>query len=278
MKTKKLRWVVYAILATILLIPNLVEGAEKVQCRLKFEKNKSYYIRITTDTQVTMEVTRQGTGKQEVLEHSVFAFGYEVDVDEIDAEGNAWIKVLYDQVSFSQKTPQTEVRYDSSKKYHKIALSAKGFAALVGQRFYLKITPQGRIEKINGLPAMRSYVKINLPGRVTEAQRTLMLEGMKEQLDEEAVKESFETFMAIYPDRVVDVNDSWEETIILSQSPAMVLEKTSKLKTRRNGIAFIDNAGFLFNGSKFTIFILDHQAPRQSQSGNLVKWQTDVVF
>ncbi len=240
MGNKKFKMVVSVFFVIVILIICPVDGAETNEYRLNLEKDKAYYIRIMIDKQTVIRPSStQSAGKKEFAEQQNFGFGYNVDVDEVDGEGNAWIKLEYDWVSLLQKSPQGEVRYNSSKTYRVLPKSARGFAALVGQRFFVKMTPQGRIEKINGLGLLRSHVKSRLPGSATEEQKDAMLKGMDSQLEQMATKEFFETLMAIYPEVAVGVGDSWSEKTSSIGGLPVVAERKFELKERKGGVAVI---------------------------------------
>jgi len=208
------------------------DAAEKTQYKLKFEKGQKYYLRMTTDQKVTQTLM----GQQQTVDQT-FGIGADFDINDVDTAGNAWARYTYRWVKFAQKTPMGEMVYDSSNKDAPVPPMAQGFAALLGEEFSLKMTPKGQVAELKDLEKMRSNIQKKFADGPT---RELMIRSMDRYTSEDAVKESTESVMAIYPDKPVGIGDSWSRTIVLSRSAAMILENTWTLKGRKDGVASIE--------------------------------------
>ena len=143
MESRKFRVVILALVVTVALVASWAEAAEKVQYRLKFKEGKKYYVQIVVDSNTTQ--TRAG---QEQTTERVSGFGYNFDVEEVDENGCAWIKCTYAWTSIKLKGPEKEIVYDSSKK-GEVPASATGLVALLGESFYLRMTPKSLFIKIS---------------------------------------------------------------------------------------------------------------------------------
>jgi hypothetical protein len=73
------------------------------------------------------------------------------DIEEADDAGFAWVKYVYRRVIMKAKSPELNFVFDSDANQLKIPVQAIPLRLAVGEGLYLRITPQGRIEKINGL-------------------------------------------------------------------------------------------------------------------------------
>jgi WD40 repeat protein len=205
---------------------------EKIQYQMRFEAGEKYYLRFITDQTISQTIT----GQEQNIEQTI-GLGYDFDVKNVEPNGNAWVSYTYRWAKFIQKGVGGQLTYDSSEKALTIPPMAQGFAALLDETFSMKITPQGRVEEVEGLQTVRNNIGKKIPeGPMKEA----MMMGLKQFINEEGIKEQTENSMAIYPEKPVGIGDSWRKTIALTQGTAITLENEFILKDRKNGISFIE--------------------------------------
>jgi len=216
---------------TVFMVISYAEAEEKIQYRLKFKEGQSYYIKRIFEQKVAQLVN----GQEEITEQKT-GFGYDFEVREVE-DGNAWINCTYKWVGIKQKGTKGEVLYDSSQKQSRVPLAAQGLAALVGESFYLKMTPLGEIEDIRGLDVMYSYIKSKIAGG---AAKGLILSSIEQHLSEAGVKKFVEDSMAMYPEESVGLSDSWSKEIVTLKLPRVVTKKKWTLKDRKDGIGIIE--------------------------------------
>jgi len=199
---------------------------------MRFKAGEKYYLRIITEQKISQTIS----GREQNIEQTI-GLGCDFDVKSVEPNGNAWVSYTYRWAKFIQKGAGGKVVYDSSKKGLPTSPMAQGFAALLEESFSLKITPQGRVEEVKGIQAVRNDVGKKLPeGPMKE---TLMM-GIKQFINEEGIKEMTESSMAIYPEKPVGIGDSWRKTVALTQGVAMTVENEFILKDRRDGVSFIE--------------------------------------
>ena len=71
------------------------------------------------------------------------------DVEEVDENGFAWAKYTYKRVTMKARFEDQKLDFDSDANQTKTPLLAMPLRMAVGEGIYLRITPQGRIGKIN---------------------------------------------------------------------------------------------------------------------------------
>ncbi|MHC4544251.1 MAG: DUF6263 family protein [Planctomycetota bacterium] len=210
----------------------LQQTNEKIQYQMRFEEGEKYYLRIVTEQKISQNIT----GQEQNIEQTI-GLGYDFDVKKVEQNGNAWVSYTYRWAKFMQKGAVGNVVYDSSKKGLPAPPMAQGFAALLEESFSMKITPQGRVEAVEGLQTVRNNIGKKLPeGPMKEA----MMVGLKQFINEDGIKEMTESSMAIYPEKPVGIGDSWRKTVALTQGAAMTMENEFILKDRKNGVSFIE--------------------------------------
>jgi len=219
--------------SVILLLTGAAQSEEKILFRHKFEEGKSYYVKQVTEQKTTTVVD----GKEQVQE-KIIALGFNFNITEIDFDGNAWVSCEYDWTKIYAKNAQSEVSFDSSKETLTVHPAVVGYKLMVGRSFYLNITPQGKVKKVNGLNTIRSYIKNAIP---SGPMREKTLASMAALLAEEGVKRLFENFMAIFPEKEVGVGQYWDRTLSLSTKDSKSIHKKRwTLKSRKDGVSLIE--------------------------------------
>lgn len=225
------------ILVVILAVSIVSSGssaAEKIRLQLRLEEGRAYSIQMI----VNQEISQTIQGQQQEMTQTI-GLGYIFKVEEMEAEGDALVKVTYHSALFKHDGPVGTFEYDSSNPPAEVPLLARGFAALVGQSFSMKISPDGHIKDVQGMNAMLSHIleKLDLP---EGTMKTSLEKSLREQFGAQGLKESMETMMAIYPNQPVGIGDSWTERTVISRGLPMILDNTWTLKERKNGLAIIE--------------------------------------
>lgn len=197
----KRKVVVCSSVIIILVLCYCSAAAEKKSYQLKLKDDMKYYMRIAIDWDIT-----QSANGQEFFREQGFGYGYDIEVDEVTADGNIWLKCTYKWVRTKNKGPKRKMVYDSAVKDAIVPRPTLGFKALLDESFYIELTPQGRVKKINGLGRVLSNVRMKLP---TRGIRRLLM-PIVDHLKEEAMKKLFEQVLAVYPDDAVKAGDRWQ--------------------------------------------------------------------
>ncbi len=226
---------------------------------MRFKAGEKYYLRIVTEQKISQNIS----GKELNIEQTM-GLGYDFDVKNVEPNGNAWVSYTYRWAKFIQKVAGRKVVYDSSKKGLPVPPMTQGFAALLEESYSLKITPQGRVEAVEGLQTVLKNIGKKLPeGPMKEA----MMVGIKQFINEEAIKELTESSMAIYPEKPVGIGDSWRKTVALTQGYAMTVENEFILKDRKNGVSFIEVRSNIKSNPKAEPIVMGSTKVRYELSG-----------
>jgi hypothetical protein len=211
------------------------EGAEQLQFR--FQPGDKFYL-LTVTEQTT---TRVVDGNQQVFEQTV-RLGCDLDIEEVQGDGCAWAKYSYRQAALKVKGQGVSVDYDSDANQPKMSSWALPLAVVLGEGFYIRITPQGRIDKINGLQTVVGSAKSKVPNIANKEQ---IIQTIDNQFAEAGIKRELENWLAVFPDANAVTGDPcliWSRTEQIDEEEVMV-ERTFRLKESRpslGGIAIID--------------------------------------
>lgn len=174
-------------------------------------------------------------GAQQEMEQTV-GMGCRFEVQAVDGEGVATVRVTYPAIRFRQKGPMGIIAYDSEKPPASVHPMVKGFAALVGQSFTMVVTPRGHVREVGGVSAMLEHVieALDLPeGPMKEA----MVARLKRQFGDQALKEVMGNMMVTYPAAPVGIGDTWPHRVTLTRGFPMTMDHTLTLKGREGGLA-----------------------------------------
>jgi hypothetical protein len=228
----KAKWMMSVAMVLALMLLSC-EKAEKVQLGFRLKAGESYGQTATVRQNISQTIQGQKQDMSQELKTK-----YVFDVEEVDAEGNVTGTVVYKAVSIMMDGPLVKVEYDSETPDSEAPSMARGFAALKGKSFSMKISPRGRVMEIGGAGEM---VRQMLEGM--EIPLEAMRKGIETQLAEtfgdQAMKESMRNSMAIYPDYPVGIGDSWAEKFVMSKGFPMVIDNTWELDGRKGGLAVI---------------------------------------
>jgi hypothetical protein len=162
----------------------------------------------------------------------------------VTADGVATVKVTFDSVVFKQVSNLGTVEYDSANPPGTIHPMAKGFAALAGNTFTMKVTPAGKITEISGLDTMVDSIlkKLDLP---ETASKAVVEKSVRKEFGEDAVRDNMEIFFAVYPEQAVSVGQSWTRKITMSKGIPTAAENTFTLKEANAEVLLLEVAGKL---------------------------------
>jgi hypothetical protein len=214
--------------------------------KFKFAPGDRYSLVLVTE----QKMARVVDGNEQTAEQTV-RFECDFDIEEVDENGRAWAKYTYRRTAIKVKSSELNFVFDSDVNQLKTPIQAVSLRLVVGEGLYLRITPQGRIEKINGLQALVTYSKAKI-GNFAGAG--IVSQAIDQQFSESAVRRVLENQMAIFPEPNQG-GTTWVRTDVLSFAEAgyakvgqieeanTVFERTFRLnpdKSGPGGIAVVD--------------------------------------
>jgi hypothetical protein len=186
-----------------------------------------------------MSVTEQKTtrivdGNEQAVEQTV-RLGCNLNVEEVDGNGCAWARYTYRRAAMKTKSQGIFFDFDTdaNQLLPRRVTPITPFALAVGEEFYVRITPQGLINKINGLQVVVSAAKGKVPP--SQAGRDQFIQVIDSQLSEPLIKGMLEDQLAVFPDACspggIEVGDTWSRSNRIEEQ-GIVVEQTWRLKSR----------------------------------------------
>ncbi|KXK54551.1 MAG: hypothetical protein UZ07_CHB004002527 [Chlorobi bacterium OLB7] len=189
---------------------------------------------MATDQDITQEVAGQ-----KITINQMMGMGYRYQVQSVDDAGTATITMAYDSIVVRNKTPMGEVNFNSADLSSDATPETAPYRAMVGAAFTLKLTKMGKVESITGMEEMMGKI-VSEMGTGDPAQKAAIEQSLKRMISNEAMAETIERSMNIYPTTPVAVGDSWNHNMEVAMMMPMTVNTTYTLKNVANGVADLD--------------------------------------
>ena len=214
--------------------------------KFKFSPGDRYSLVSVTE----QKMARVVDGNERAFEQST-RLECDFDIEEVDEAGFAWVKYVYRRVIMKGKSPELNFAFDSDANQFKTPIQAMPLRLAVGEELYLQITPQGRIEKINGLQVLITSAKAKMSNF---AGADKIGQGIDQRFAEPTIRRELEDQLRVFPEPN-EGESTWSHTEILSSAEAgyaqaeqieeanIVFERTFRLnpdKSGQGGIAVVD--------------------------------------
>lgn len=178
---------------------------------LKFnlEKGKGYDYEMILNFDQTME------GQAMQMDMNTY---YSMDVTADDGT-NKIITTTYDRFKMDMKVGPMNINVDSDnptadtgdmKGKDPLKMLNNVFGAIKGKKFVMKVNAEGKIEEVSGIKEMAQSIVDSM--NLDETLKQKMTEQFSQQFNEQNIKEQFERFLYIFPNKEVKVGDSWQKT------------------------------------------------------------------
>ncbi len=171
----------------------------------KFEKGKTFYQTMTTETNQDMTVMGMKINQKQ---SQTFIFSW---TPERQNEDKSWdIKQKIEAVKMDIQIGPNPITYDSTKDSTASNALSDFFKALVGAEFTLTVTPDGKVSKVAGREKfLNDLIKQN------QAMETLL----KQILSDDALKQMADPAFSVVPGKAVKKGDTWERKTKLEMGP-----------------------------------------------------------
>jgi DNA-directed RNA polymerase subunit RPC12/RpoP len=159
------------------------DDGRKLDLKLHLEPGQTHHLQIIRESNVS-----QTTEGRQLEDNRTMTTGLEFDVEQVDPNGVAWLKVTYLTIHEISKTPNGSMEYDSTKPGTAVSYLNFGplFTAMIGQSFTAKVTPEGRIVELAGLAEMHSQMAERVVENEDKAIRQRMAKASAKDAEERA--------------------------------------------------------------------------------------------
>jgi hypothetical protein len=214
---------------------------EKYELRLQLKPGEKKAMKVTNEQTVLQAIRGQ---KQKVT--TVTTVGLEYEVAAVEPNGVASVGMTYKSLRVKMDLPNGSFEYDSAKpkevsrsEDRMSKMLPAMYDAMVGCRVVMKVTPQGKVLKMEGLQQLLegAFEKIE-PERPNEgAAIKAMLEGF---LSEDKLKMTGGNMTMSFPAGAVGVGESWTDKMSMSIGFPIEINTTYTLAGCKKDVGIID--------------------------------------
>ncbi len=231
MKTAKILLSVICFLATASLA--------SAQIKLSFTPTKGERYRYLYDVNQSVKQTVMG---QEIPMDTKMLITYEMDIKEENKQETT-IESVYKDICFTASSPIINMAYDSKNPAKNPSpvdqIMAKLFNGLIGKPFTINIAADGTINSVSGINELFGDMVKNLS---SDGQMAAQIgSSMQQSFNDETMKNILEQSFKIYPDKEVNIGDSWNIGFSVAISGMTAdIKNTYTLKSVERNIALLD--------------------------------------
>ncbi|HYN06008.1 MAG TPA: DUF6263 family protein [Vicinamibacterales bacterium] len=200
-----------AVVAVVLGAASSLSGQEGV-LRYRWTKGEVLRYRVVQETNAAMTGV-PGLGEMNV--RNVMTQVQEMTTKDVAADGTATVQNKFESMRMEMGTPMGTFVYDSTQPPDPnaneiIAQIAASMGAMIGESITLMMSPNGAIQKIEGMSAIMEKLKKTAPSGAMGA-----LGGLDSMLTDDAMKGSFGQGFGHLPTTPVKAGDSWKNEITM---------------------------------------------------------------
>lgn len=229
MKTRQ--FVLFLIAAV--LIANLFEACQSAKSnsasavlKLGLEKGKGY------DYEMNTNMDQEILGIPIKMNMDIY---YSMDVIEDNGEVKT-MRATYERFKLNAGAMGEEIDVDTEKPVpadwkeseNKMAAVNKIFGAIKGQGFLVKVNQEGKILEVSGMENMVQSMIDSLG--LDESEIGDEMKGVKEQFNEQKMKQQLERMFYFFPNKKVQVGDSWTRKTIVDDEMGGAYNSTFTVK------------------------------------------------
>lgn len=231
MKRKRLGFIIF-VLISMILFNGCIQ--KKVKPSLKLKKGDSFKIDMLFEQKVTQEIEDRKTQVD-----SRYNIGYSCFVTDVDENKNSTIQVSFDSLNVKSVANNGQtLEYNSGDPTTHIDDLSKVYSALVGEKFTVKVSEDGKIKEVIGIDKIIEKVlkELNIKDNKQKEEIQKMI---VEQFGDEALKKQVENITSVYPDEPVKMGDTWEKKTDISAEYPLQAESKYTLKESKDGMSEI---------------------------------------
>lgn len=202
-----------------------VQSGEKVRIALQPKKGDKSNLRYTTTQVITQKMMGMSVKVEQVtdlyMKHTV---------ESKNEQGISSIRVMYERVKFSQEnamTGKTEWDSQTASPDEETPAMATGYASMVGKSFVMKVNETGKVVEVIGVDVLYANMTASLEEMPGGAE---MKEKLKSMFGPESMKRNMQQMVAVYPDVLVGVGDTWKDQTALAGEFGLQVNNTYKLE------------------------------------------------
>lgn len=205
--------------------------ASQIDLKLRLQPGQTYNLRMVADTSMVQTVEGRAISLRQA-----FGYGLALACEGVDPDGTATVKATFSTVLFRLDGVIGATEYDSTRSTGAVPPLAKGFAALVGRGFTVRVAPDGQVKDVQGAEQLLNHVIMNIADLV-EPVKSYMEDQLRESFTAQSLKEQMESLFGMVPGRPVSVGERWSKSRVAVSGMPHVQQNYLRITDRADGIS-----------------------------------------
>lgn len=237
------------------------QAQQQTTLKLNLEKGKTY----KQATETTSQIVQQISGQEFVMNMTI-AGSMAYLVKEVK-ENDYTLEVKYENLSMAIELPQASVEFSSDKDDKEDILSTI-LAEMIHKPFHIIMTKTGKVTQVNGIEAMfeNSFKRFS---ELSEAQTSQIKAQLMQAYGEKAFKGSIEMVTAVYPQKPVSLNDTWEVNTKIESGMAADMNTTYKYAESNANYNLIQGESTIATADKDAYITINGKSTKYDLTGTM---------
>jgi len=195
-----------AVAVGILAGPTVAAFRQDVKFTYQWKKGATLKYRVVQQSTTTLSGLPGGMGDLTIDQSTTQTLSSVVE--DVAADGAATLRQTVEAIKAEINSPMMAMSYDSAANTSTGATIFKEvFSQLIGQPYTVTIAATGEVKKVAGLSQLADKMfKSITPDPATAG----MLDGLKANLSDDAMRNMFTQSFAQFPDKPIKVGDAWD--------------------------------------------------------------------
>ena len=156
----------------------------------------------------------------------------------VDASGSALMNVSYQSVNYSLDSPTEHGKCDTADPKINCDPLAAGMAALAGQSFTMRVSPDGRVFDVEGVEKIMKRAEDALSAAPADIKLSA-LAAVRQNCGPRATQEKMEDIFDFLPPHPVEVGERWSMSRATTAGIPAYFTSYCKITSRNNGTAAV---------------------------------------
>ncbi|ADL51922.1 DUF6263 family protein [Clostridium cellulovorans] len=223
------------LLIIMMLMISLLSGCKSNSLiQLNVKEGDSYKVTQQIEQNISIKLGQQGinmSGNTTIV--------YIYNIIDVAEDGITTINVKYDSLIEKQNAVGATLDFDSTKDMDNSTPQNLALKSIIGKEFSFKISREGKILNIDGVNEILEAIVSNIKD-IDENQKGVLTHFLNQTVGNDAIKDSLNQSMDIYPGKEVKVGDSWTKETVLNAAVPMKINSAMTLKEIKDDLVTID--------------------------------------
>jgi hypothetical protein len=271
MKTNK----IVSILMCVLVLSAVVcSAADKVDLKLRLKAGDSHEMKMTQTQDISQTMNGQEMNMKQIME---MVMG--IDCLSVDADGVMDVQMSYKSVKMIMDGPMGHMEFDSANPQPidpnrpDQKMMASMVSAMAGCKFQMTVKHTGETSNVRGIEDMLAKIRNVIPAGPEMEGMDKLLDKM---FDEKKLGELTGNMMGTFPSEPIAVGDAWYDTQSINLMMPIDVDTTYMLKSRKDGIAYIDAAAKIDMGDSSKPIEIDPENKMSMQLSGTINTTSEV--